>query len=613
MDDAYRKLFSNKTVTVGDSDEVFHLGDVTATRFADIGREDPAVMKALLDQVMQEEPDAWYHLQATIQQLKMKQNLCQRQLQDAKDAVTWRERRDEMNDVSSAVPLQQEGHIHIVLITGFESFNTDLYGNASRQIAAKMPDVRMSVFNDRDIHERPDDLEAALKSASVFFASLIVDYEEALWLRERARHIPTRFVFESALELMSLNKIGTFTMEPKGKSQGAPPAVKKLLSLFGSKKEEDRMLGYLSFLKIGPKILKFIPGMPSRHSSQISHCRMSTGERAYDLQTWLMVYNYWTQGGSENIENMAQYMVGRLRGTTTVGCAAPVETPNTGCVHPDHDGVFATPQEYLTWYQMHGRVQEDAPTVAILLYRKHVITNQHYINDLIRLFEDDGLKPLPIFITGIEAHTVVRDVLTSQTEQQRIASGSQKRDTLRGDAIPVDAVVNTIGFPLVGGPAGSMEAGRQADIAQAILTAKNIPYIVAAPLLVQNLESWMADGVAGLQSVVLYSLPELDGSVDTVPLGGLVGDNIFLIPERVKKLTARVKKWTGLRKKPVHERKLAVLLYGFPPGVGAVGTAALLNVPQSLKSLLLRLKQEVIYLCFNAPNTRSWRLGIRCG
>ena len=274
MDDAYRKLFSDRTVTVGDSEEVFHLGDVTATRFSEIGKEEPAVMKALLDQVIHEEPDAWYHLQATIQQLKMKQNLCQRQLRDAKDAITWRESGEDTTDVPSAVPLQQEGHIHIVLITGFESFNTDLYGNAARQISAKMSDVSMSVFNDRDIHERPDVLEAALKSASVLFASLIVDYEEALWLRERARHIPTRFVFESALELMSLTKIGTFTMAPKGKSQGAPPAVKKLLSLFGSKREEDRMLGYLSFLKIGPKILKFVPGMPSRDGRpcQMSRC-----------------------------------------------------------------------------------------------------------------------------------------------------------------------------------------------------------------------------------------------------------------------------------------------------------------------------------------------------
>ena len=33
-------------------------------------------------------------------------------------------------------------------------------------------------------------------------------------------------------------------------------------------------------------------------------------------------------------------------------------------------------------------------------------------------------------------------------------------------------MVSTVGFPLVGGPAGSMEAGRQAEVAQAILAAK---------------------------------------------------------------------------------------------------------------------------------------------
>jgi hypothetical protein len=45
-----------------------------------------------------------------------------------------------------------------------------------------------------------------------------------------------------------------------------------------------------------------------------------------------------------------------------------------------------------------------------------------------------------------------------------------------------------------------------------------------------------------------------------------------------------------LRRKPVSERKVAVLLYGFPPGVGATGTAALLNVPRSLQALLGAMK-----------------------
>lgn len=48
-----------------------------------------------------------------------------------------------------------------------------------------------------------------------------------------------------------------------GKSKGPPPAVKKLLGMFGSGREEDRMVGYLSFLKIGPTLLKFLPGMPT--------------------------------------------------------------------------------------------------------------------------------------------------------------------------------------------------------------------------------------------------------------------------------------------------------------------------------------------------------------
>ena len=64
-------------------------------------------------------------------------------------------------------------------------------------------------------------------------------------------------------------------------------------------------------------------------------------------------------------------------------------------------------------------------------------------------------------------------------------------------ATQVDAIVSTIGFPLVGGPAGTMEGGRQAEVAKAILTTKNVPYSVAAPLLIQDMESWSRDGVAG--------------------------------------------------------------------------------------------------------------------
>ena len=80
-----------------------------------------------------------------------------------------------------------------------------------------------------------------------------------------------------------------------------------------------------------------------------------------------------------------------------------------GCLHPDYDGYFASPSDYLAWYAKHGTLRDraDAPTVAVLLYRKHVITQQGYIAQLVRCFEEDGVRPVPIFINGIEAHTVV--------------------------------------------------------------------------------------------------------------------------------------------------------------------------------------------------------------
>lgn len=39
-----------------------------------------------------------------------------------------------------------------------------------------------------------------------------------------------------------------------------------------------------------------------------------------------------------------------------------------------------------------------------------------------------------------------------------------------------------------------------------------------------------------------------------MPLGGLVGDNIYLVPERVKRLASRLHKWVALRRTPPQVR-----------------------------------------------------------
>lgn len=467
----------------------------------------------------------------------------------------------------------------IVLIAGFESFNAGLYRQAAELAQKRCPELDIWVFSDRDLNTSPADVEAALQAADVFFASLLFDYDQVLWLRERVSKIPIRLVFESALELMSLTQIGKFAIGDKPK--GMPKPVKFILDKFSNGREEDKLAGYISFLKTGPKLLKFVPV-----------------QKVQDLRNWLIIYGYWNAGGSENVAAMfctiaQKYLglsVGEIAEAGSYRCAEGNETPNIGLLHPDYSGYFESPKQYLEWYRQ--RFNSDHPTVGILLYRKHVITKQPYILKLIQAFEKANLIPVPIFINGVEGHVAVRDLMTTEYEMEMRGSGIKETLSLSGQAVKVDAIVSTIGFPLVGGPAGSMEAGRQIEVAKRILNAKNVPYMVAAPLLIQDIHSWTRQGIGGLQSVVLYSLPELDGAIDTIPLGGLVGETIYLVPERVDRLTGRLNQWIKLRRTVPKERKIAILLYGFPPGYGAVGTAALLNVPRSLIKLLQAMKAQ---------------------
>ncbi|MCV3213388.1 magnesium chelatase subunit H [Plectonema radiosum NIES-515] len=490
----------------------------------------------------------------------------------------------------------------IVLIAGFESFNADLYKKAASKANLRCAELDIRVFSDRDITTKRTEVEAALQDADVFFGSLLFDYDQVLWLRDRVAQIPIRLVFESALELMSLTKLGDFAIGDKPK--GMPKPVKFILDKFSNGREEDKLAGYISFLKIGPKLLKFVPV-----------------QKVQDLRNWLIIYGYWNAGGAENVAALFWILAEKYLDLKIGEIPLVIETPNMGLLHPDYQGFFESPREYLKWYEKRGMGNGEwgmgkfshsplstphsplptphsplstlySPIIGILLYRKHVITKQPYIPQLIRSFEEAGLIPLPIFLNGVEGHVAVRDWMTSDYETQQRNNGNIETPSLSNEAVKVDAIVSTIGFPLVGGPAGSMEAGRQVEVAKRILTAKNVPYIVAAPLLIQDIHSWTRQGIGGLQSVVLYALPELDGAIDTIPLGGLVGEQIYLVPERVQRLIGRVKSWVALRQKPASQRKIAIILYGFPPGYGATGTAALLNVPRSLLNFLHALQNQ---------------------
>lgn len=214
----------------------------------------------------------------------------------------------------------------IVLIAGFESFNIDLYVQAAQLAQERCPGLEVCIFSDRDITTDPTAVTTALQSADVFFASLIFDYDQVLWLRERVETIPIRLVFESALELMSLTQLGKFSIGDRPK--GMPKPVKFILDKFSSGREEDKLAGYISFLKAGPKLLKYVPV-----------------QKVQDLRNWLIIYGYWNAGGPENVAAMCWTLAQKyLDLPLNTQIPPPIETPNIGLLHPDYPGFSPVPK-----------------------------------------------------------------------------------------------------------------------------------------------------------------------------------------------------------------------------------------------------------------------------
>lgn len=135
---------------------------------------------------------------------------------------------------------------------------------------------------------------------------------------------------------------------------------------------------------------------------------------------WLQAYRYWNQGGSKNAASMLQLLQSYYLSTMDEnGTTSPdvnnlpelVVTPDIGLLHPlmiRNDGAkryVTSPRDYVQWRESKACREAameknfalapiDAPRVAILLYRKHVITDQRYIFDLIKIMEEQGIFPV---------------------------------------------------------------------------------------------------------------------------------------------------------------------------------------------------------------------------
>jgi magnesium chelatase subunit H len=461
--------------------------------------------------------------------------------------------------------------VRVVVIT----LDRHLHGVLSRaagDLARMAPGLALSIHAATEWAGDPGALKTCLDDIAkgdVIIATMlfIEDQIRAVLpaLEARRDHCDAMVCLLSAGEVVRLTRLGAFRMD---RSDKGPLALLKRLR--GGGKAKTAGAGQMAVLRRLPKILKFIPGP------------------AQDVRAYFLTMQYWLSGSQDNLTAMVLYLVGRyaegpraaLKGR--LEAAPPKEYPETALYHPRAKGRFATRVEDLP-----GPVGPVKGVVGLIVLRSYVLADDadHY-DGVIAALEGQGLKVVPAFASGLDARPAI------------------ERFFLRDARPVVDAVVSLTGFSLVGGPAYNDTAA-----AEDALRGLGVPYISAQPLEFQTLEAWGASsaGLSPVESTIMVAIPELDGAVAPMVFGGRADGSgcsgcgracVFPVstaprmracPERAETLAQRVGRLVALRKIPRAERKLAVVLFNFPPNAGAVGSAAYLSVFASLFNTLKSL------------------------
>ena len=459
--------------------------------------------------------------------------------------------------------------IKVVLVT-MDSHLSGAAVRAERELQREMPGLTLTVHAADQWAANPDllaDCHRDIASGDIVVATMLFldDHIRAVLpaLAARREACDAMLCCMSAGEITKLTRLGRFDM-----SVEATGVMAMLKRLRGGRAKPGSTAGQsqMKMLRRLPKLMKFIPGT------------------AQDMRAYFLSLQYWLAGSEQNLGNMVRMLVDRYatgdRKQAGLAVAAPIEYPELGLYHPRVPGHFTTRLADLPAIGIKG-------TVGVIVLRSYPISgNARHYDGVIAALEAQGLNVVPAFSSGLDARPAI--------EAYFMADG----------VATVDAVVSLTGFSLVGGPAYN-----DSRAAEDLLAKLDVPYVTAHPLEFQSIEQWERDprGLLPVEATMMVALPELDGGMMPATFGGRCGRSQMEVkcpgcdgatcskdmvshPERAGMLAARVSALVALRRAERGNRRVAMVLFNFPPNAGAAGTAAYLSVFASLHNTLTAMK-----------------------
>ncbi|MEO8937096.1 MAG: magnesium chelatase subunit H [Burkholderiaceae bacterium] len=472
----------------------------------------------------------------------------------------------------------------IVTMDGHLSSATE---RARSTLVKRVPGLVLTVHAAAEWGDEPaaiDRCRGDIAQADIVIASMLFMEEHFLPilpdLKARRDHCDAMVCAMSSAEVTKLTRMGKFDMSAP--STGPMAFLKRLRGKPSASGGSKSTAGaqQMKTLRMLPKILRFIPGT------------------AQDVRAYFLTLQYWLAGSEQNLTNMVHFLVDRyadgprrvLRGASKT--SEPVEYAEVGVYHPKmdvaHAGRMAAKIDALPLVATTGK----RGTVGLLLMRSYLLANNadHY-NGVITALEARGMRVVPAFATGLDQRPAIEAFFFKDGQPT------------------IDALVSLTGFSLVGGPAYN-----DAEAAADVLARLDVPYVAVTPVEFQTLDQWGGSerGLLPVESTMMVAIPELDGATGSMVFGGrgsatqiactgcahrctfqnaVDTHDMHTCIERADMLASRVGKLIDLRRAERAERRVAAVIFNFPPNAGATGTAAFLSVFESLFNTLTAMQR----------------------
>ncbi len=288
---------------------------------------------------------------------------------------------------------------------------------------------------------------------------------------------------------------------------------------------------------------------------------------------------YYKENSFENIKNMILFVMYRDLGLK-VSYKMPVAVPDFG-IYIKHDKrVVETYDEFLKSYTHNtSHITHYDKWIGLTFYKSSIDSgNMQHIDAVIESLEREGFNVLPIY--GYPPEAAIEKYFFDEKGKSRVRF--------------------IVGL--------SMKIGINPKTMNPILERLNVPVINAITLYTQSKEEWEKSpvGLDIFERAWQIALPELAGIIQPTVVASkekMIDKETSIeyieerpIPERIERLTKRIKAWINLQDKQNKDKKVAVIYYNYPPGKQNIGASYLNVLPESLWEIYQRLKTEGYWL-----------------